>query len=92
MSLEQEPADERRAQILSAALAARAGTDAGFAAALDAWHQQARQAVPNTGAGSVSTTISGGSQGIVVTTRDVNGGLRIGPSASAPPPPEQSGS
>ncbi|MFB7467306.1 hypothetical protein ACFCZ1_28065 [Streptomyces sp. NPDC056224] len=90
-SLEQEPADERRARILAAALAARAGVDAGFAAALDAWHQQARQVVSATGAGNVSAHISGGSQGTVVTARDVAGGLHLGPPASPPPSPEQSG-
>ncbi|WAU82395.1 hypothetical protein O1Q96_23130 [Streptomyces sp. Qhu-G9] len=90
-SLEQDPADERRAQILSVALAARAGRDAGFAAALEAWHRQAQQVVPNTGAGSVSTNISGGSQGNVVTARDVTGGLHFGLPASPPSPPERPG-
>ncbi|WP_199828733.1 hypothetical protein [Streptomyces sp. XY413] len=89
MSLEQEPADEHRAQILAAALAARAGVDAGFAAALNAWHEQARQVVPTSHSGNVSAHISGGSQGTVVTTRDVAGGLYLGPQASPPAQPEQ---
>ena len=91
LSLERDPADERRAQMLSAALTARAGMDAGFAAALDAWHRQAQQVVPSTGAGNVSSHISGGSQGTVITTRDVVGGLHFGAPASAPAPPERSG-
>jgi hypothetical protein len=91
LSLERGPADERRAQMLSAALAARAGMDASFAAALDTWHWQAQQAMPVTGEGSVSAHISGGNQGTVVTTRDVAGGLHFGPPASPPAPPEQSG-
>ncbi|MFD4483499.1 hypothetical protein ACFWPU_46455 [Streptomyces sp. NPDC058471] len=90
VALEREPADERRAQALSAALAARAGMDAGFAAALDAWHRQAQQAVRATGPGNVSTHVSGGSQGAVVTTRDVEGGLHFGAPAS-PPAPGESG-
>ncbi|MFI8234925.1 hypothetical protein ACIGDI_39635 [Streptomyces sp. NPDC085900] len=89
-ALEGEPANEHRARLLSAALAARAGMDAGFAAALDAWHQEAQQAVASTGAGNVSTHISGGNQGTVVTTRDVAGGLHFGTPASPPPPPGQS--
>ncbi|WHM41114.1 hypothetical protein [Streptomyces sp. BPTC-684] len=88
--LEREPADECRAQMLSAALAARAGLDAGFAAALDAWHRQAQQVVPAARTGSVSAHISGGSQGNVVTTRDVAGGVNLGTPTSPPPPPQQS--
>jgi hypothetical protein len=87
-ALAQEPADERRAQLLASALTLRAGMDAGFAAALDAWHQQAQQAVTSTGSGDVSASISGGSQGTIVTTRDVTGGLHFGTSASPPAPPQ----
>ncbi|MFF0747101.1 hypothetical protein ACFYVL_42625 [Streptomyces sp. NPDC004111] len=90
--LQAEPADERRARDLVVALAARARADVDFAAALDQWHAQARRAVPATGAGDVTATVSGGSQGTVVTTRDVSGGLHVG--TPAPPtaaPPEQPG-
>lgn len=90
-ALEREPADEHRAQLLASALAARAGVDAGFAAALDAWHRQAQQAVTSTGAGDVSASVSGGSQGTVVTTRDVTGGVHFGTPASPPAPPQQPG-
>ncbi|MGW6973750.1 hypothetical protein [Streptomyces sp. NPDC054952] len=90
-ALQQRPTDEHRAQVLSIALAARAGIDAGFAAALETWHQQAQQAVPTTGSGNASTHISGGTQGNVVTTRDVFGGMQFGQPASPPAQPGQSG-
>ncbi|MGW2672375.1 hypothetical protein ACWC5F_30530 [Streptomyces sp. NPDC001272] len=91
-ALEQQPTDENRAQLLSVALAARAGADAGFAAALENWHRQAQQVVPATAIGNASTHISGGSQGNVVTTRDVFGGLQIGQPVIPPTQPGQSGS
>ncbi|MGW6865895.1 hypothetical protein [Streptomyces sp. NPDC054901] len=87
-ALEQQPADAHRAQILSIALAERAGADAGFAAALEAWHQQAQQTVPTTEAGTASTHISGGPQSYVITNRDVSGGMHFGQPAS---PPAQAG-
>ncbi|MFF8265021.1 hypothetical protein [Streptomyces virginiae] len=90
-ALEQQPTDENRAQLLSVALAARAGADAGFAAALEHWHRQAQQVVPATATGNASTYISGGSQGNVVTTRDVFGGLQIGQPVIPPAQPGQSG-
>ncbi|MFC9343580.1 hypothetical protein ACFT0G_31305 [Streptomyces sp. NPDC057020] len=91
-ALEQQPREEQRAQLLAVALAARAGADAGFAAALDAWHRQARQAVTATAPGNASTQIFGGEQGTVVTTRDVHGGLHIGQPAPPPAQPGTSGS
>ncbi|MFD9270927.1 hypothetical protein ACFWB1_26065 [Streptomyces goshikiensis] len=87
--MEQQPTDENRAQLLSIALAARAAADAGFAAALETWHRQARQVVPATATGSTSTHISGGHQGNVVTTRDVFGGMNFGQPASPPVQPGQ---
>ncbi|MGW6865894.1 hypothetical protein ACWGHI_16580 [Streptomyces sp. NPDC054912] len=92
-ALEQQPRDEDRARLLSIALAHRAGADAGFAAALEAWHKQAQQAVPATGSGNSSTHISGGTQGYVITNRDVSGGMHFGQPAPPPAPqPGQSGS
>ncbi|MFF3761240.1 hypothetical protein [Streptomyces sp. NPDC002185] len=77
-ALQQQPTDHHRAQLLSLALAARAGADAGFAAALEAWHRQAQLIAPGTATGNASTYISGGTQGNVVTTRDVFGGIQLG--------------
>ncbi|MEU3670813.1 hypothetical protein [Streptomyces virginiae] len=91
-AVQQQPADENRARMLSIALAARAGADAGFAAALEAWHRQAQQVVPMTTTGNTSTYISGGTQGNVVTTRDVLGGMQFGQPASPPAQPGQADS
>ncbi|WP_331723287.1 hypothetical protein [Streptomyces sp. NBC_00105] len=87
-ALQQQPTDQHRAQLLSIALAERAGADAGFAAALETWHRQAQQVVPTTGSGNASTHISGGTQDYVITNRDVFGGMHFGQPAS---PPAQSG-
>ncbi|MEU2930598.1 hypothetical protein ABZ636_37075 [Streptomyces sp. NPDC007251] len=90
-ALEETP-DECQAQALAAALATWARTDTIFAAHLDAWHRHAQQLMTATGAGDVATTISGGSQGNVVTTRDVSGGLHFGAPVSPRQPDEGLGS
>ncbi|MFD6891725.1 hypothetical protein [Streptomyces sp. NPDC059957] len=87
-ALQQQPADEHRARILSIALAERAGADAGFAAALEAWHQHAQQVAPASAPGNASTHISGGTQTYVITNRDVFGGMNFGQPTS---PPAQAG-
>ncbi|THA33690.1 hypothetical protein [Streptomyces sp. A1547] len=91
-ALQLQPTDENRAQTLSLALAARAGADAGFAAALETWHHQAQQAVPASATGNASTHISGGTQTYVITNRDVFGGMNFGQPASPPAQPGESGS
>ncbi|MER7925944.1 AAA family ATPase [Streptomyces sp. NPDC096057] len=57
--LQQAPGDGNRAHALSTALAVRAALDPDFAAALAAWHEQAK--LVRTGDGTVNNTISGGS-------------------------------
>ncbi|MFF4576752.1 hypothetical protein [Streptomyces sp. NPDC001410] len=80
--LEQDPADQQRAQALSTALAVRAALEAGFRTGLEAWHAQAR--LVHTGDSTVNNTISGGTQhGPVIQARDVFG-LSL---TTAPPPP-----
>nr|WP_203351774.1 hypothetical protein [Streptomyces sp. Sge12] len=56
--LEQDPADQARAQALSTALAVRAVLDTGFRTALEGWHEQAK--LVRTGDGEITDTISGG--------------------------------
>lgn len=59
MRLQQAPGDGTRAHALSTALAVRAALDPDFAAALTAWHEQAK--LVRTGDGPVNNSISGGS-------------------------------
>lgn len=88
--LERYPADERQARALSAALTARAGMDADFAAALDTWHQEAQRAVSFAGAGNVAAHISGRSQGNRGIMRDMSGGVSFGAPSARPDRPDES--
>ncbi|MDX6356325.1 MAG: hypothetical protein QOF98_3228 [Streptomyces sp.] len=86
-ALEEAPEDEERARALSAALAARAEVDTEFAAALEEWNRRAAQVQVRTGRGSVSNSISGGTQhGPVIQGRDFSGGITFNSPAPAPPP------
>jgi hypothetical protein len=79
--LQQAPGDVGRGLALAEVLVARAGTDAGFAAALAAWWEQARDVQVS---GDVANTISGGTQhGPVVQGRDFTG---LTFTTTAPPP------
>ena len=71
------PDDVARAEALAAALAARAAADPLFAEALTAWHRTAQTAVPVPG--SITNTVTGGTQSTVVQARDIHGGLHFGP-------------
>ncbi|MGW2964985.1 hypothetical protein ACWDGI_41975 [Streptomyces sp. NPDC001220] len=63
------PDDQSRAQALSTALAVRAAVDEDFRTHLTAWHEQAK--LVRTGDGSVTNTVSGGTQnGPVLQGRD----------------------
>jgi hypothetical protein len=87
-ALQQAPTDERRAVALAQVLVARARAhaDDGFAAALAAWWEQARQIEVQVG-GDVTNTVSGGTQyGPVLQGRDFTG-LTFGTPASPAPPP-----
>ena len=81
--------DDRRAVALAEVLVARAGADAGFREALEAWCEQASQI--QTGDGDVTNTISGGVQhGPVLQGRDFTG-LTFGPPTMPPPGPRLPG-
>ncbi|WP_331747334.1 hypothetical protein OG365_40285 (plasmid) [Streptomyces sp. NBC_00853] len=81
--LEQDPADQVRAQALSTALAVRAVLDTGFRTGLEAWHEQAK--LVRTGDGEVNNTVSGGTQhGPVLQGRDFSG---LSFTTTTPPPP-----
>ncbi|MGV9315505.1 hypothetical protein ACWDR0_25475 [Streptomyces sp. NPDC003691] len=70
MALSETPGEQARAEALSGALAARAAVDPEFAAALDSW----RGRVPALVEGSVTNTVSGGTQhGPVIQGRDFSG-------------------
>jgi hypothetical protein len=70
VALSEAPGEPARAEALSGALAARAAVDPEFATALDSWRRQA-PALPE---GSVTNTISGGTQyGPVIQGRDFSG-------------------
>ncbi|MET9346015.1 hypothetical protein [Streptomyces termitum] len=78
-ALDEAPDEPARAEALRGVLVARAAEEPEFAAALASWHQQVR-ALPD---GSVTNTVSGGTQyGAVVQGRDFHG-----VSFGAPPPP-----
>ncbi|WUH90210.1 hypothetical protein OG900_08890 [Streptomyces sp. NBC_00433] len=80
-ALAQAPADPGRARALGEVLVRRAAADEEFAQALELWHRQAR-AVEG---GSVSSTVSGGTQyGPVLQGRDFSG---ITFTTTTPPPP-----
>ncbi|MGY5106258.1 hypothetical protein [Streptomyces sp. 900105245] len=80
--LEQNPADQQRAQALSTALAVRAALDADFRTGLGAWLEQAR--LVRATDGTVNNTIRGGIQhGPVLMGRDFSG-LSF---TTQPPPP-----
>lgn len=82
-ALEHGPADERRAVALAEVLVTRAGADAGFRSALDAWWEQASQV--QVGGVNVANTVSGGTQyGPVLQGRDFTG-LTFGPVPAVPP-------
>jgi len=84
-AVERAPGDEGRAVALGEALLARAGADPTFQRELESWWGQARQVY--TGPGSVTNTISGGTQhGPVLQGRDFTG-LTF----NASPPPQPSG-
>ncbi|GGZ25320.1 hypothetical protein GCM10010387_18540 [Streptomyces inusitatus] len=69
-ALSEAPGEQVRAEALSGALAARAVVDPEFAAALDSW----RGRVPALVEGSVTNTVSGGTQyGSVIQGRDFSG-------------------
>jgi hypothetical protein len=83
-ALARAPADERRAAALAQVLAARAKADHEFAAALQAWWEQAHQ-VPVSG--HVTNTVSGGTQhGPVLQGRDFTG-MTFGTGALLPSDP-----
>jgi hypothetical protein len=83
-ALEQAPSDSRRAVALAEVLAARAGADREFRRALEGWWDQASQLWAG---GTVSSTISGGTQhGPVLQGRDFSG-LTFGTSAVPLPGP-----
>ena len=63
-------------------LTARAQADPDFAHALAAWQQEA--AAQQTGQGDVSSSISCGTQGNVVTARDISGPMTFGTPRAAP--------
>lgn len=68
-ALERDPADERKAVALAAALVARADTDAEFRQALENWWERA--SLVRTSEGNVTNSISGGAQqGPVLQGRD----------------------
>jgi hypothetical protein len=70
VALSEAPGEPARAEALSGVLAARAAVDPEFAAALDSWRGQ----VPALVEGSVTNTVSGGTQyGPVVQGRDFSG-------------------
>lgn len=85
VALAQAPADPARARALSEVLARRAAGDEDFARALDLWRRQA----PAVGeAGSVTNTVSGGTQhGPVLQGRDFSGITFT----TSPPPPSAPG-
>jgi hypothetical protein len=84
-ALEQAPADEGRAVALAEVLVARAGSDAEFRQALQAWWEQAGRI--RTGAGDVTNRISGGTQhGPVLQGRDFTG-ITFGAAPAVPPVP-----
>ncbi|QDY78290.1 hypothetical protein FQU76_19340 [Streptomyces qinzhouensis] len=84
VALSEVPGVPARAEVLSAALAARAAVDPEFAAALDSWRDQ----VPALAEGSVVNTVSGGTQyGPVIQGRDFSGVTFNGPTA---PPAQES--
>ena len=90
-ALQQAPGDVGRGLALAEVLVARAGTDTGFAAALAAWWDQARDVQVG---GNVANNISGGTQhGPVLQGRDFTGltFTTPAPSSSSSPsgaPPE----
>lgn len=70
VALSEAPGEPARAEALSGALAARAAVDPEFAAALDSW----RGRIPALAEGSVTNTVSGGTQyGPVIQGRDFSG-------------------
>ncbi|MQY15407.1 hypothetical protein SRB5_55890 [Streptomyces sp. RB5] len=79
VALAEAPAELARAEALSVALAARAAVDPEFAAALDSW----RGRIPASVEGSVTNTVSGGTQyGPVVQGRDFSGITFTSPTVS----------
>ncbi|MEU6071444.1 hypothetical protein ABZ864_45170 [Streptomyces sp. NPDC047082] len=83
VALQEAPADQARAQALSAALAVRAALDAGFRGGLEGWHAQAP--LVRTGDGTVSNSISGGTfHGPQFQGRDYSG---LSFTTMSPPPP-----
>jgi hypothetical protein len=84
-ALERARADEQKAVALAEVLLARAGSDADFRQALEAWWEQASPVRASTG--DVRNTISGGTQqGPVVQGRDFRN-VSIGTAPAAPPVP-----
>lgn len=80
--LSADPDDQGRAQALSTALAVRAAVDEDFRARLAVWQEQAK--LVRTGDGTVTNTVSGGTQnGPVVQGRDFSNLTFTTP----PPPP-----
>ncbi|MDX3775894.1 hypothetical protein PV720_00320 [Streptomyces europaeiscabiei] len=70
VALGEAPGEPARAEALSGALAARAAVDPEFAAALGSW----RGRIPALAEGSVTNTVSGGTQyGPVIQGRDFSG-------------------
>jgi hypothetical protein len=70
VALGEAPGEPARAEALSGVLTARAAVDPEFAAALDSWRRQ----VPALVEGSVTNTVSGGTQyGPVIQGRDFSG-------------------
>jgi hypothetical protein len=84
-ALQRAPSDEGQAAALAQVLLARAGADAKFGQALQAWWQQAEPV--RASLGDVTNTVSGGTQQVVVQGRDFSN-LTIGvPPATQPPAP-----
>jgi hypothetical protein len=86
-ALERAPGEEGRAVALAEVLLARAGADAEFGRALQAWWVQAEPV--RTGLGDVANTVSGGTQQVVVQGRDFSN-LTIGVPPAAKPPSQPS--
>jgi hypothetical protein len=83
VALVQAPADERRAVAVAEVLVARAGSDAEFRRALEGWWEQAGPV--RTGAGDVTSMISGGTQhGPVLQGRDFSN-ITFGAAPAVPP-------
>ncbi len=82
-ALQQAPTDEQRAVALAKVLLARAGADAEFRQALEAWWEQAGPI--RASIGDVSNTISGGTQqGPVFQGRDFSN-ISFGAAPAGPP-------